>query len=278
MADKAILFDATKCTACRGCQVACKSWNEREAVQTTCQGTIENPPDLSPQTWIKMEFREVGNNGDLRWLFTRRACMHCTDAACVKVCPTGALFYHSLGFVSYDRGKCSGCGYCSQFCPFNVPRLNTNRVTGKGLMDKCTACTTSGLDRIDNVDNVGNELTPACVKTCPTGALTYGNRDELITTGSAKVQQLIVQGRKKAYLYGENEAGGTHVLYVLDDSPSVYGIVENPKVPVAATAWENIVKPAGYAIAGLAALGLLMNVMVARINLRRKEKKEKGGK
>ncbi len=272
MADKAILFDASKCTACRACQVACKAWNEREAEQTSNRGTIENPKDLSTNTWIKMEFREVDNNGDFRWLFTRRACMHCGDASCVKVCPTGALFYHPDGFVSYDKDKCSGCGYCSQFCPFNVPRLNTNRVTGAGKMDKCTACTSSGLNRIDN------GFQPACVKTCLSGALTYGDRDELITTGSARVQQLVAQGHTNAYLYGEKEAGGTHVLYILDDSPSVYGIVENPKVPVAATAWENILKPVGYAVAGVAALGLLMNVMVARVNLRNKEKKEKGGK
>jgi formate dehydrogenase iron-sulfur subunit len=139
-------------------------------------------------------------------------------------------------------------------------------------MDKCTACTTLGLDRIDN------GFTPACVKTCPTAALTYGDREELVANGRARVQQLIVQGRKNAYLYGENEVGGTHVLYVLDDSPSVYGIVENPKVPVSATAWQDILKPVGYAAAGLVALGLLFNVMVARINLRNKEKNGKGGK
>jgi formate dehydrogenase iron-sulfur subunit len=132
-------------------------------------------------------------------------------------------------------------------------------------MDKCTACTTLGLDRIDN------GFTPACVKTCPTGALTYGDRDELIATGSARVQQLVVQGHKKAYLYGENEVGGTHVLYVLDDSPSVYGIVENPKVPVAATAWQDILKPIGYAAVGIVGLGLLLNVMVARAKLLKKK-------
>jgi len=268
MADKAILYDASKCTSCRGCQVACKSWNEREAEKTTNHGTIENPPDLSTQTWLKMEFREVGNNGDLRWLFTRRACMHCTDAACVKVCPTGALYYHSLGFVGYDRGKCSGCGYCKEFCPFDVPRLNTNRGSGLGRMDKCTACTTFGLDRIDN------GFTPACVKTCPTGALTYGDREELLATGRVRVQQLIVQGYKNAYLYGKNEVGGTHVLYVLEDLPSVYGIVESPKVPPVAVAWQDIIKPLGWAAVGLVGAGLILNVMVARAKLLR----EKEGK
>jgi formate dehydrogenase iron-sulfur subunit len=261
MAEKAILYDASKCTACRGCQVACKSWNEREAEKTINNGTLENPPDLSPQTWLKMELREVGNNGDLRWLFTRRSCMHCTDAACVKVCPTGALYYHPLGFVSYDRGKCSSCGYCKEFCPFDVPRLDTNLGSGLGRMDKCTACTTLGLNRIDE------GYAPACVKTCPTGALTYGDRETMLTTGQARVQELIVKGYKNAYLYGEKEVGGTHVLYVLDDSPSVYGMVENPKVPGAAIAWQDVIKPLGYAAVGLVGIGLLLNLMVARAKM-----------
>ncbi|HUV53469.1 MAG TPA: 4Fe-4S dicluster domain-containing protein [Dehalococcoidia bacterium] len=261
MAEKAIMYDATKCTACRGCQVACKQWNELEGETTTNWGSYENPKDLSTQTWLKMEFREVGNNGDLRWLFTRRSCMHCTDAACVKVCPTGALFYHPLGFVSYDKGKCSGCGYCKEFCPYNVPRLNTNRGSGLGRMDKCTACTSFGLDRIDN------GYTPACVKTCPTGALIYGDRSDLLAKGQARVQQIIAQGYKNAYLYGDKEVGGTHVLYVLEDSPSVYGVVENPKVPGAAIAWQDVIKPLGYVAVGLVGIGLLLNVMVARARM-----------
>jgi len=268
MAEKAILYDATKCTACRGCQVACKSWNELEAEKTTIRGTIENPPDLSPQTWLKMEFREVGNNGDVHWLFTRRSCMHCTDAGCVKVCPTGALFYHPMGFVSYDKGKCSGCGYCKEFCPFDVPRLNTNKASGLGRMDKCTLCTTFGLDRIDN------DQKPACVKTCPTGALTYGNRSDLLATGKTKVEQLQSEGYTNANLYGENLVGGTHVLYVLQDSPAVYGMVENPKVPPSAIAWQDVIKPLGWVAAGLVGAGLLLNVMVARAKLI-KEKEEK---
>jgi formate dehydrogenase beta subunit len=268
MADKAILYDASKCTACRGCQVACKSWNEREAEKTTNRGTVENPPDLSPQTWLKMEFREVGNNGSVRWLFTRRACMHCTDAACVKVCPTGALFYHTLGFVSYDRGKCSGCGYCSQFCPFKVPRLDTNRGNGLGRMDKCTLCTTFGLDRIDN------NQSPACVKTCPTGALTFGNRDDLLTAGKTSVQALRTQGFSNANLYGENQLGGLHVLYSLEDSPEVYGLPVDPKYPAVATAWQDIIKPLGWAAIGLVGAGLILNVMVARAKLLR-EKEDK---
>ncbi len=263
MAEKAILYDATKCMACRGCQVVCKQWNELTAVETTNWGSYENPKDLSSQTWLKMEFREVGDNGTLRWLFNRRACMHCGDASCVKVCPTGALFYHPSGFVSLDKLKCTGCGYCVEFCPFDVPRLDTNRASGLGKADKCTLCTTKDLNRIDNDEE------PACVKTCPTGALTYGNRDTLLTAGEASVQELGGNAR----LYGKDEVGGTHVLYVLDDSARTYGLPEDPKVPAAATV-HDVLKPVGYAVAGVVALGLLLNIMVARARIISREEKK----
>src|SRR4030043_1101334 len=113
MADKAILYDATRCTACRGCQAACKQWNENDefipgpsdekGVVAKNRGSYENPPDLSPQTWLKMRFTEIESDGKVRWLFTRRACMHCTDAACVKACPNGTLYHHELGFVPYTK-------------------------------------------------------------------------------------------------------------------------------------------------------------------------------
>jgi formate dehydrogenase iron-sulfur subunit len=267
---KAILYDASKCTACRACQVACKNWNELEAVETINRGTYENPKALSPETWLKMRFIEVGStaNDDMRWLFTRQACMHCTEAGCVKVCPTGALYYRPDGFVAIDKGKCTNCGYCVEFCPFGVPKLNVNRGSGLGdRVTKCTLCTNPGFDRIDN------DALPACVKTCPTGALTYGDRNKLLQTGKARVADLKAKGLDKAYLYGENEVGGTHVLYVLEDSPEVYGMLVDPQVPAAATAWQDVIKPLGYAAAGVVGLGLLLNIMVARARIITREEK-----
>jgi len=262
MAQKAILYDASKCTACRGCQVACKQWHELEGEKTTNTGSYENPPDLSNETWLKMEFREVARNGTLRWLFTRRSCMHCTDAACVSVCPTGALFYHPDGFVSIDKGKCTECGYCIEFCPFDVPRLDTSRITGLGKrVDKCTACTTPGLARIDN------NLEPACVKTCPPAALVYGDRDELLSAAKTRVEDLKAQGHAGANLYGENELGGLHVLYVLEEDPGDYGLVVDPQISGTVTAWQDVIKPLGYAAVGLVALGLVINIMIARARI-----------
>jgi len=277
MAEKAILFDPIRCTACRGCQVACKQWNENDeeiptvenGVQAKNRGSYENPPDLSSKTWLKMEFREVERKGKLDWLFTRRACMHCTEAACVEVCPSGALYHHELGFVAYNKDLCTGCGYCADFCPFHVPRSDRNLWTGIAKMDKCTLCTTTGLDRI-----VGG-YEPACVKTCPPGALKYGDRASLLAEGKERVAALKAKGYSNAYLYGDKELGGLHVMYVLDDSPEVYGLPESPKAPALAIAWKGVVQPLGLALGGLTIVGLGLNFLVAR---KTKLSKESAGK
>ena len=268
MTEKIILYDSTLCTACRACQVACKQWNENDAVKTINQGSYENPPDLAPETWLKIEFREVERRGKVDWLFNRRACMHCTDAACIKVCPTGALRHHELGFVTYDKDLCSGCGYCVDFCPFHVPRSDRNLITGMAKMDKCTFCTTPSLDRI------AEGLEPACVKTCPPSALEYGDRDALLAEGKKRVEALKAKGWTSANLYGENELGGLHVMYVLDDHPAVYGLPVNPQISATTIAWQDVIQPLGWTVGGLTILGLGLNYLVARANIR-KEKEEK---
>ncbi|NQT04582.1 MAG: 4Fe-4S dicluster domain-containing protein [Dehalococcoidia bacterium] len=269
---KAILYDTTKCTACRACQVACKGWNELPAEVTTNRGTYENPADLSPTTWLKMKFREIEPGGKVRWLFTRRSCMHCTDAGCVKVCPSKALYHHELGFVAYNKDLCTGCGYCIEACPFDVPRSDRNLLTGIAKMDKCTLCTTPGLDRI------AEGWEPACVKTCPTNALQYDDRDKLVAEGRKRVDSLRDAGWANANLYGENELGGLHVMYVLDDHPSVYELPVNPQISAATVAWQDAIQPLGWAVGGLTVLGLGLNYMVARANINReKEKKDVAG-
>ncbi len=255
MAEKAILFDSTKCMACRACQVACKQWNELPGQTTKNIGSYENPPGLSPNTRIRLRFAEVSlKNGSVDWLFTRQSCMHCTDATCATVCPTGAMFRHEMGFVAVDKTACSGCGYCAEFCPFGVPKMTGNKVTGMAMSDKCVMCQ----------DRVTSGLEPACVKTCPPNALTFGGRDEIVASGNQRVQQLQSAGYTDASLYGEKELGGLHVMYVLTNSAESYGLPVKPEVPSTATAWQNVIQPVGSAVLGLTVAGLILNFLVAR--------------
>ena len=217
---KAILFDLTKCTACRACQVACKQWNEHKAEETSNWGSYENPKELSAETWLRMRFIEVERENKLDWLFLRNSCMHCEQASCAVVCPVGAIFKTEEGFVHVDQDWCIGCANCVMACPFGVIHKDHHKMRA----NKCSACTSVGYNRLAD----GKE--PACVTTCPTGALEYGDRDELVAKGLAVVDRLKANGYPNAYLYGEKELGGLHLLEVLDDAPSVYGLPENPQV------------------------------------------------
>jgi Fe-S-cluster-containing dehydrogenase component len=121
--------------------------------------------------------------------------------------------------VIIDQEWCIGCGYCVQACPFDVPHKDEHLGTAR----KCTFC----------IDRINNDQIPACADACPTGAIQYGERGDLLATARAQVQTLKDAGVSKANLYGENEVGGLHVLYVLDDSPSAYGLPEEPQVATA---------------------------------------------
>jgi formate dehydrogenase beta subunit len=245
----------------------CKQWNENDEIIPTRQngvdsrntGSYENPRDLASGTWLKIKFTEVEHYSKLDWLFTRRACMHCTDAACVKVCPSGALYRdETYGIVGFNKSLCTGCGYCVEFCPFSVPKLDHYLGVTKAKMSKCVLCTQPALNRLD----AGRA--PACVTTCPTQALQYGDRDQLMVTARQKVLALKAKGFGNATFYGEKELGGLHVMYVLNDTPDKYGLPVNPPFPDVATAWKDIIQPVGWAVGGLTILGLVLNFIVAR--------------
>ena len=220
----AMLLDTSKCMACRGCQVACKQWNKLSAVETKFTGTYQNPPWLSAKTWTLIKFIEPDNfKEDPRWLFRKVQCFHCTDAACEQVCPTGAIKKHENGIVAINQSICAGCKYCVQVCPFGVPHADRETGTAK----KCWMC----------LDRVSNGLTPACAKACPTGAILFGSRIEMLAHAKKREQILKDQGFSPR-IYGENELKGLHVITVLTESATIYGLPEKPRKPTEMIFWR----------------------------------------
>lgn len=242
-----VLIDTQKCMACRGCQVACKDWNQLPAGITKFRGTYTNPPTLQPHTWTHMVFTETEQG---RWLFAKYACMHCTDAACINVCPVGAVQRLKNGTVWHDTDKCAGCGLCVEHCPFNVPHVS--KVTNK--MGKCTGC----------AERTSNGMIPACVATCPNGALQYGNREELIAMAKERVEALKELGFHQACLYGETEMGGLGRVYILTQLPGAYCLPENPKHTASSWMWQVARLP----IRKLASLGLVSGAMLGFLRWR----------
>lgn len=237
-----MLIDTSKCMACRACQVACKQWNQLPAEDTKFEGTYENPLELSHNTWTKVGFKEAKVDGKIKWFFSKQGCMHCGDAACISICPAGAISRTNEDSVVVDHEKCINCGYCRDNCPFQVVGWDQD------IPHKCTFCD----------DRVSKGQKPACASTCPTGAVVYGDRDELIIEAEERVEELKAQG-KNAQLYGVDEFGGKGMgrIYVLEDSPAYYGFMPDPKIPLTTRIWGTVFKPVRVMVAGLVAIGVL---------------------
>lgn len=220
MGKYAMLIDETRCTGCRACQVACKQWNDLPAVKTHNRGTYQNPPSLSAETWNLIEFREIQAGDRVGFYFLKRACMHCEHPACASVCPVGALHKTEEGPVVYDDWKCIGCRYCMAACPFGIPTFDWQKgLLAQPLIRKCNFC----------VDRVSNGLQPACAKACPSRVITFGERQQLIAMGEARLRQS--PERYVNRIYGKEEAGGTSILYLSSISFEKLGLPSLSSTP-----------------------------------------------
>ncbi len=240
------LIDISKCIGCKACQVACMQWNDLRDEVGVQHGIYDNPVDLTDQSWTVMRFAEYqSTDGKLEWLIRKDGCMHCEDPGCLKACPApGAIVKYANGIVDFNSSNCIGCGYCIAGCPFNIPRISEK----DNKAYKCTLCS----------DRVAVGLEPACVKTCPTGAIQFGAKTDMVARGAKRVGDLKERGHAQAALYDPAGVGGTHVMYVLQhgDKPDLYsGLPNDPKISPWVSLWKGVTKPLLSIGIGLAVLG-----------------------
>jgi len=165
-----LVIDLDVCVGCHACAVSCKQWN--------ASGTTGALPDYQPYgaepsgVWFnRIRHFEVGSYPNSKTVNFPMSCMHCEDADCVTVCPTGASYKRAEdGIVLIDQDKCMGCNYCSWACPYGARELDRST----GTMKKCTLC----VDRIYDQNIPVEDRQPACVLTCPAHARMFGDFDD----------------------------------------------------------------------------------------------------
>ena len=263
------LIDVAKCIGCKACQSACLEWNDMHEKVGINVGVYDNPHDLTPASWTLMRYTEWENpqSGNLEWLIRKDGCMHCEDPGCLKACPApGAIVQYANGIVDFISEHCIGCGYCVKGCPFDVPRISEK----DNKAYKCTLCS----------DRVGVGLEPACVKACPTGAITFGPKDDMLAAAGERVAELKERGWANAGVYDPAGVGGTHVMYVLKhaDQPGLTGLPDNPAISPWVSLWKGWAKPVALAVmAGAALTGWFHYLRKGPLEVPEEEEEYEGG-
>jgi formate dehydrogenase iron-sulfur subunit len=197
---KSVLIDLTRCIGCRGCQIACKEWNERSVKHTTMTGNFTNPPELNSECFTRIKYIEQEKEAQPVWSFVKDQCLHCKNPACASVCPVEALKKTKEGPVTYNFSRCIGCRYCMLACPFYIPKYEWEKAVP--WVRKCTFCS----------DRIAAGLVPACVKVCPTNTMLFGEYDEVLKEANKRLTDS--PGKYVNHIYGKDEAGGTSWMYI----------------------------------------------------------------
>lgn len=232
-----MLYDATMCVGCRACQVACKR-RSKLPYETDPQQLYEMPMDLSSNTWTMIKAYK-GNEGVS---FVKNQCMHCIEPACVSVCPVAALEKLESGPVIYHAERCIGCRYCMAACPFGIPKTQWEKVLP--LIQKCDFC----------ADRLAKGEQPACGEACPTGALITGTRGKMLETAHTRLQN---NPRYFQHVYGENEVGGTSMLYLSAVSYAALGFPVLKSQPLPSIDW-----PYMQAVPGVVAVMVTLSTAI----------------
>ena len=234
-----LLHYTTLCIGCRSCEIACAEVNDLPAPQEPVGD--QSPLEAKRRTTgtaltVVNRYREA--EGNQPPVFRKHQCMHCVDPNCVSVCPVSSMKKDpKTGIVTNDPDTCLGCRYCMVACPFNIPKYEYDNPLGQ--IQKCQLCNQKGVERLDN------GLYPGCVEVCPTGAVIFGRRDELLEEAKRRLQapvnedyaypRLEISSQEKhikplpayeQHIYGEFEGGGTQVLVLSGVPQTTLGLPE----------------------------------------------------
>lgn len=239
--------------------MSCKNWNDRPSDRTTVNETLANPLDMDAGSYTVVKFKEKAGAGGVAWHFTKQQCMHCDEPACVAACPCGALTKNALGPVEYHRARCIGCRYCMLACPFKVPTFEWGKAIPS--IQKCTFC----------AERVKRAVEPACSKSCPTGALTFGKKEDVLKLAADRLSTR--PDRYINHIYGKDEVGGVSWLYITDtDFKDLYLRTDLEKRPYGEYSWNYLTK---FPVVSLGAAAVLAGFFF--ITARRGRGKEEGG-
>jgi formate dehydrogenase iron-sulfur subunit len=208
MSGKMFFVDTTRCTACRGCQMACKNWNRNGATETKNLGSHQNPPDLDGNTFKLVRFSEVDNNGKVDWYFFPDQCRHCLEPPCkdaiLGYIEDGVVHDETTGAIIYtEKSKEVPFEEVRQSCPYDIPRQGAD-----GRIVKCTMC----------IDRVSNGLLPACVRICPTGTMNFGESDEMMALANDRLNAIKGKYPNASLI----DADQIRVIYLVTDDPRKY--------------------------------------------------------
>ena len=211
---KTILIDTSRCTACRGCQIACKEWHELPANKTTQYhwGSHQNPQDLNAYNYKLVRFSEHLDNGVVRWNFFPDQCRHCEIAPCKE---TGDMYIEEAIIQDEKTGAIVYTEKTAKFsdeefqeikesCPYDIPRRDEKT----RVMAKCTMCN----------ERIHNGMPPACVKVCPTGAMNFGEREDMLKLAEQRLGKL----KEKWPNAMLADPDSVNVIYLLIDKPENY--------------------------------------------------------